>query len=225
MSSEDVPLEAVVFDLDGTLVDTLADVASAMNHTLATHALPQHRPDDYRRFIGEGVERLVERALPAAELDLARKDAVVAEFRAYYAEHLLDQSTPYPGVPELLAALTRRRVPMCVLSNKPDPATRRIIAALFPAAGFAAVVGQRPGKPRKPDPSGALELAELMRVAPARCAFVGDTGIDMATARAAGMRAVGVGWGFREPAELRAHGAERLIDHPAQLLDALAGPG
>jgi phosphoglycolate phosphatase len=209
-------IDGVIFDLDGTLVDTLADIADALNHVLAARGLPTHGLDDYRRFIGAGVELLVQRAVP--ETALAHGPAIIAEYRAYYAEHMLDRSVPYPGIAEMLAQLGSGGVPLSVLSNKPDAATRHIIAALFPEVPFVDVVGQRPDRPRKPDPSVALELAARLRVAPARCAFVGDSDFDMQTARAAGMLAVGVTWGFRGSAELMQNGAHALIERPAELL-------
>jgi phosphoglycolate phosphatase len=209
-------IDGVIFDLDGTLVDTLADIADALNHVLAARDLPTHGLDDYRRFIGAGVELLVQRAVP--ESALSHGAAIISEYRAYYAEHMLDRSTPYPGIAEMLAQLAARALPLSVLSNKPDAATRQMVAALFPEVPFVDVVGQRPDRPRKPDPSVALELAARLRVAPARCAFVGDSDFDMQTARAAGMLAVGVTWGFRGRAELMQNGAHVLIERPAELL-------
>jgi phosphoglycolate phosphatase len=215
--------DGVIFDLDGTLVDTLTDIADALNHVLAAHGFARHGLDDYRHFIGAGVEQLVQRAVPQAGLE--QRDAIIAEYRAYYALHMLDRSVPYPGIPELLAQLAAQRIPISVLSNKPDPATRSIIAALFPSVPFVDVVGQRPERPRKPDPTVALELVERMRIAPERCAFVGDSDFDMLTACAAGMFPVGVSWGFRGRAELAKNGARMLIEHPAELLDGVLHAG
>jgi phosphoglycolate phosphatase len=213
-------VQGIVFDLDGTLVNTLADMAECMNYVLAKHGLPGHEHSAYRRFIGEGVARLVTQALPPRAMDST--DAVLRDFRAYYTDHMLDQSKPYPGVDELLAVLAARRIPFSVLSNKPHDATRVIVSSLFPTAPFVEVVGQRPEKPNKPEPAVALELAQSMGVPPQYCAFVGDSGIDMATGRAAGMMTVGVTWGFRDRAELRVHGADSLIERPDQLVALLA---
>jgi phosphoglycolate phosphatase len=216
-------LDGVIFDLDGTLVDTLADIADALNHVLEARGLPGHGLPDYRRMIGAGVELLIERAVPASEH--RHSAAIIVEYRARYAQHMLDRSTPYPGIADLLAQLRARGVPLSVLSNKPDPATRQMIATLFPEVPFVDVVGQRPGRPRKPDPSVALELAARMKVSPERCTFVGDTDFDMQTACAAGMFAVGVTWGFRDGAELLQHGARALIDRPAELLELASAAG
>ncbi len=207
-------VRAFLFDLDGTLVDTLADIAGAMNHTLARHGHPVHPLDAYREFIGEGVEHLVSRALPAAAQ--GELPAILADYRAYYLQHLFDASAPYDGVPALLAALKAHGVPLAVLSNKNDVATVRLVEGLFPGV-FQLVRGERPGTPKKPDPTAALELARALGVAPGECAFVGDTAVDMRTAVNAGMLPVGVSWGLR-PGELTASGAQHVIVHPRELL-------
>jgi phosphoglycolate phosphatase len=206
---------AALFDLDGTLADTLTDIAGAMNDALAALGLPGHDLDAYRRFVGEGVEQLVRRALPGDRPEL--QPALSERYLARYADVLLDHSAPYPGVPELLDELGRRGVALAVLSNKPDAATRRMVTALFGPARFAAVTGRRPDVPRKPDPAAALALAARLGVPPGDCAFVGDTAIDMKTAHAAGMLPVGVAWGFR-PEELVPAGASFVAARPAELL-------
>lgn len=215
--------DAVIFDLDGTLVDTASDIASAMNFVLAAHGLPTYGVADYRRRIHGGVEQLVRSVLPPEALALVPR--IVAEYRARYDAHLIVKSAPYPGVRELLLDLDARRLPMCVLSNKPDPATKALIGALFPGTAFRSVVGERPDWPAKPDPTVALELARQMQVAPARCSLVGDTRIDMQTAVAAGMLPVGVEWGFQPATELLANGARALIARPGALLELVGRAG
>lgn len=207
----------MIFDLDGTLVDSLGDIAAAMNHTLAARGFPVHPVDAYRSFIGEGVRKLAERAMPPGS-DQAR-ESVVAAYEAEYARTLPGSSTLYSGIPALLDALREASVPMAVLSNKPDAPTRRIVEALLWAWPFRAVAGERPGVPRKPDPAGALSLARALDRPPAEVMFVGDTLIDVATARAAGMRPVGVLWGFRAQ-EVAATGVETLR-RPVDLLALL----
>ncbi len=211
---------AILFDLDGTLADTLADIASAANRVLAARGLPTHPIASYRPWIGEGVIKLMARAHPPApEVQVAE---AVAEFRRDYAAHMLDATAPYPGIPELLEQLTARPVPIAVLSNKPDSATTAMVARLFPRVAFRAVVGLRAGGAAKPDPTSALAIArDAFAVPPDRCALVGDTATDMATAVAAGMIPVGVAWGFRDADQLFAAGARHLIAEPAALLDLL----
>jgi phosphoglycolate phosphatase len=195
----------VIFDLDGTLADSLEDIASAMNRTLAAHGFPVHPISAYRTFVGEGVRKLVERALPADREHL--RDAFLAAYQADYAEHLLDATRLFPGIPEVLDGLSAAGIPMGVLSNKTDLPTRQMVEALCGRWKFGAVVGERPGVPRKPDPSSALALADALGAPPEAVAFVGDTSVDMLTARAASMRPVGVLWGFR-PKEVLGCGVE-----------------
>jgi len=215
--------DAVLFDLDGTLADTLDDIADAVNHALAREGLPTHPRDAYRALVGEGVERLVEQAVPTGRDDL--HDRVYEGVRDYYLEHMLDRTAPYPGVPELLDALLERATPMAVLSNKPALATVRIVDALFPPGTFAVVIGHSPDLAHKPDPGSALWIARELSVAPGRCLYLGDTSTDMETAVAAGMFPVGALWGFREASELLEHGALALIERPAELLPLLDGEG
>jgi len=212
-------IEAALFDLDGTLADTLADIADSTNHVLAARGLPTHERDAYRMFVGEGVAKLVARVLPADTQHLAGE--IAAEFKVVYAEHLVDRTTAYAGVRELVDDLIGRRIAVAVLSNKPDWATQKVVRALFPDVGFAAVVGFRDDVPRKPDPTSALAIAHDLGVAPAACALIGDTATDIETAVAAGMIPIGVRWGFRDRAELTAAGARVLLDTPAQLLELL----
>ncbi|MBI4705607.1 MAG: HAD family hydrolase [Deltaproteobacteria bacterium] len=218
-----MPPLAVIFDLDGTLCDTLTDIAAAMNEALGARGLAGHPREAYRKLVGDGVDVLARRALPAGHEGDA--GAVAAAFRERYAARLLLATWPYPGVPEMLAALAARGLALAVLSNKPHEATVRLVGAIFPGVPFAAVRGQEPGVPTKPDPTAAHALAASLAVAPARCVLVGDSGVDMQTARAAGMRAVGVLWGYRDRAELVAGGAESVVASPAELAARLVGDG
>jgi phosphoglycolate phosphatase len=215
------PYAAVLFDLDGTLVDSIADLADAMNYALALQGLPGHELPAYRLMVGEGVETLVRRALPAERSALVPR--VLADFRDRYAGHYADKTLPYPGIADLLARLSAAGLKLAVLSNKREDFTQAVVRALLPGARFEQVRGERANVPRKPDPTAALELARDLGVAPSACAFVGDTAVDMDTARSAGMVAVGVLWGFRSKEELLSHGAKVLLAHPLELLD-VAGP-
>lgn len=210
----------VIFDLDGTLVDSIVDIGAAMNFVLEEAGLPTHDPSEYAAFVGEGAAMLVRRAAPAG----ADLDGLLARFVERYAAHCLDATRPYPGVPELVADLKGGGRALAVLSNKPHALTQRIVAALFAGEPFAAVVGDRPGVPRKPDPTTALALADELGASPADCWFVGDTAIDIRTAKAAGMRAVAVKWGLRSPAELREAAPDRLAQDVPELRAILRAP-
>lgn len=210
-------VDALIFDLDGTLVDTLDDIADSLNRVLAARGLPVHARAAVRRMVGGGAGRLVRDALPEHARETAA--ALFDDYRRDYLANLVVRSAPYPGVIGLLGSLASAGVPMCVLSNKPHAPTQQLISTLFPATPFVEVVGERPGRPRKPDPTVALELASSMKVAPERCALVGDSSADIGAALAAGMRAFAVTWGFRDADELQADGAHALIERAEQLLD------
>ncbi|MBN9682062.1 MULTISPECIES: HAD family hydrolase [unclassified Corallococcus] len=216
-------LRAVLFDLDGTLVDSLEDIATAMNHALGQHGLPPHPEAAYLRFVGEGVAKLAERATGGASPAL--QGQVLATYHAYYDAHLFDRTYAYPGVEDALAELAADGVRLGVLSNKSDDFVKRLAARLLPRVRFTAVYGERPGIPRKPDPTAALALAAELGVAPDACGFVGDTSVDMDTAKAAGMYGVGVTWGFRTAEELHAHGARAVVASAGELLAALRTAG
>lgn len=207
---------AVLFDLDGTLADSLGDLGGAMNEALAARGLPEHPKAAYRQFVGEGIEVLVRRA--SGLLDEAVIQALVVEYRARYAARIDAETRPYEGVAAMLDGLVAARVPMAVLSNKRDDFTVELVRRLFGRWPFVEVRGERVETPRKPDPTAALQIARALGVPAAECAFVGDTAIDIATAVAAGMIPIGVLWGFRGREELVAAGASRLLKHPRELL-------
>ncbi len=211
-------IRAVIFDLDGTLIDSLQDIATALNAALEAHGLASHPLESYRRFVGEGVSNLVQRALPPGREDLF--EPIIADYRVRYGEHMMRATRPYPGIEAALLQLQRKQLPLAVLSNKPDLPTNRLVAHFFPRT-FRQVYGERMGMPRKPDPQSSLEIAAALGFRPAECAFVGDTRVDMQTARAAGMLPVGVTWGFRDELELRTSGAQRVVHRAEDLVAAL----
>ncbi len=212
---------AVIFDLDGTLLDSLEDLADSMNAVLLRSGLPTHPLDAYRYFVGEGIEMLVRRAVPEPERTPERLAGHVAAMRSEYEIRSVVKTRPYPGVPDLLDALQSREVPAAILSNKPHEATLDVVARLLGRWSFRAVLGARPTVPKKPDPAGALEIAGGLGIPPEEILYLGDTATDMRTARAACMRAVGALWGFRTADELREAGAEFLARDPGDLLDLL----
>jgi len=210
--------KAVLFDLDGTLLDTLEDLANAGNRVLAEQSLPVHPVDAYRYFVGAGIASLAERILPESHRQPQIIAATVAEFERVYAESWYSCTIPYAGVPEMLDQLVANGLQLAILSNKPDGFTRLCVEKLLPQWHFKPIFGQRPGVPKKPDPAAALEAAQLLNCSPSEILYVGDTSIDMRTARSAGMDPVGVLWGFRGADELKAAGADWLINHPQELL-------
>ena len=211
-------IKAVIFDLDGTLVNTLDDIAAAMNCALSQHGLPVWDVGDYRFLVGNGARVLTQRAVRD------RQDLLDQVHRAYqhqYETHSRVLSAPYPGIPRLLDELRDRGIPCCVFSNKPDADTANVIDYYFPGYPFSVVRGQLDTVPLKPDPAGALEIARHLGIPPADFAYLGDTGTDMTCAAAAGMRAFGVLWGFRGRDELVETGAEFLLESPLDLISYL----
>ena len=216
--------DGVLFDLDGTLLDTLRDLGDAVNRVLAARGWPVHGLEAYRYFVGEGARTLVSRAIPEAHRDAATVTAVLAAYRGDYERNWNVATRPYDGIPALLAELQRRGRVLGVLSNKPHAMTLKCIEGYFPHVPVRALLGQREHVAHKPDPAGAFEAAREMGVAPGRMLYVGDTGTDMDTARAAGMFALGVTWGFRPESELRAHGAAAIALRPSDVLALTEAP-
>lgn len=210
--------EAAIFDLDGTLLNTLEDIANASNRVLARRSYPTHELDAYRHFVGEGVTMLMARAVPAEhQSNRTLIEECVKAFREDYGQNWKVKTKPYEGVVETLRELGKRGLRLAVLSNKPDDSTQECVTEFLPTIRFDVVLGQREGIPPKPDPLGALQIAEHLNVAPERIIYVGDTSIDMKTAITAGMFAVGVLWGFRSRAELESAGARVLIKRPQDI--------
>ncbi len=214
--------KAVLFDLDGTLLDTLDDLGDSMNAVLAAHGYPTHPIPSYAEFVGDGVVVLVRRCLPP---DARENDAIVNELvplmRKEYSLRWKAKTRPYDGIPELLDGLAARGVRMAVLSNKPHPATVEVVAHFFPGRKFDATLGARPGVPIKPDAGAALDVSRQLAIPPGEFLYLGDTNTDMQTARAAGMYAIGVLWGFRTAQELTSSGADRLVSDPREVLSLL----
>lgn len=209
---------AVLFDLDGTLLDTLSDLAASMNAVLTRLALPTHPRDAYRYFVGDGIENLAIRALPSDQRAYAMIHRCAEAMRAEYQGRWAESSAPYEGIPELLDALAGRGLSLAILSNKPNDLTRLMVDHYLSAWPWQQVRGARPEMPRKPDPSGALAIAHHLKLPPSQVLYLGDTNTDMRTAAAAGMTPIGALWGFRSKAELEESGAHAVINHPLDLL-------
>ena len=214
-------MKAIIFDLDGTLLNTLDDIADSMNEVLRRHGLPLRATEEYKYFVGDGALNLVRRAASGAEaagLDTIRLEE---EYSALYLLKQADKTAPYDGIPELLSTLAGRGVKIAVLSNKPHDATLKILSRYFPDTAFDAIIGHRPGHPVKPDPDGALEILGILGLPREEVLYLGDTGTDMQTAANAGLKAIGALWGFRERSELSANGAYAFAEHPSDVLDFL----
>jgi phosphoglycolate phosphatase len=213
----------VLFDLDGTLVDTLADIAAAMNHALVKHGLPSLDAERYRPLVGNGIRKLAYDALPEDRRSDMLADAVSTEARRYYEAHPADYARPYPGIAAAIAELRRQRVKTAVLSNKPDAVTQLVIAKLFNADLFDCVTGERDGVARKPDPESSWELLAVMDRTPRQTMFVGDSATDMETAKNIGCLPVGVSWGFRSVDVIRKAGAALIVYRPEEILPIAFG--
>ena len=213
--------KTVVFDLDGTLLNTIDDLADAGNRVCAARGWPQHTVEEYKYFVGNGIPKLVERFSPPQ----ARTPAVLADtlaaFQADYGAHLRDKTAPYPGIPALLARLKAAGVQLAVFSNKADPLARQVVADYFDAALFDAVRGALPGVPTKPAPQGTLALMQAIGADPAATLYVGDSNVDVDPAHNAGLPCCGVLWGFRTRQELTDAGAEHLAADAEELWNVI----
>lgn len=208
---------ALIFDLDGTLVDSLVGIAGSLNRALAASDLPKHPLPVVRGFIGNGARILIQRAVPAG-VGESLLDAVEQAFKSDY-EHTWPTGTfAYDGMVDLLESLQNRGYPLAVLSNKPHSFTTAMVAQIFPNIHFAVVLGQRGGVPHKPDPTGALEISSTLGLSPSSCTVIGDSTMDIETAHHAGMQSIAVTWGFHNRERLLAAGADQLVNEPGDLL-------
>ena len=213
--------EAVLFDLDGTLIDTLNDIGDAVNRVLAKKRYPTHAISNYRNFVGDGSRILIERALPKKYRKEKIIDACLNEYIEDYAHNYNVKSKLYFAIPNLLDRLKAKGLKLGILSNKQDAITKQCVKTFLSKWDFDVVFGQRDSVPRKPDPQGALEAAKRLSIPPSHFLYLGDTAIDMKTAVSAGMFPVGVLWGFRPLKELKDNGARAVIEKPMELLDLI----
>lgn len=214
--------DAIVFDLDGTLLDTIQDLANAANYVCRQNGWPQYTVDQYKYFVGNGIPKLVERFSPAEARTPDRLAHTLDQFSRRYAAHKADVTAPYPGIPEALEQLRQAGVVLGVLSNKEDTLARAIVEQYFGSGIFAHVQGALPGLPVKPDPTTLRALLARPEFAGRRVLFVGDSDVDILTARNAGLPGCGVLWGFRTRQELESAGAAYIIQQPHQLVELAA---
>ena len=206
-----------IFDLDGTLVNSLCDLADAMNHALSLRGLPVHPTESYRMMVGSGISVLADRA--ARILDPSEKDGLLSDFNNFYTRHCLDNTRPYPGITDMLKKLRSSGCLCAVNSNKPDSFAAYIVNSLFPEKPFERIWGKREGIQRKPSPDAAFAIMKELGVSPEETMYIGDSDVDAITARNAGISFCGVSWGFRPVEELKREGAKIIADTPADILN------
>lgn len=203
--------KAVIFDLDGTLVNSLYDLADSVNRALEYYGLPAHPYESYKYFVGNGRAKLIERAMGQAAADKALLKAVTDYYDNDYILHCLDKTAPYDGIPELLAELISKGIAVNVLSNKPDEFVDMMLMKLFPKIKFTIAWGKKPQFAPKPDPESIYALLSGLKLSKSDCLYVGDSNVDVRTAKNAGLDFCGVLWGFRTAQELSGEGAEKLV--------------
>jgi phosphoglycolate phosphatase len=215
-------IKLVIFDLDGTLLNTIDDLANSCNYLLRKYHLPEHTTDQYRYFVGNGIPKLLERMLPAhLKADHEFRDVLLEEFLDYYTQHKADQTAPYQGIPELLSTLYNRHIAIAVASNKAHEAIAPLLHRYFPDIPFAASFGQRTGFPLKPNAAVVEAILDVVQVDKSETLYVGDTGIDMQTAVNANVTATGALWGFRTEEEIRNAGAQYVATTPQEVLSII----
>jgi len=215
------PIKAVIFDLDGTLLNTIEDITDSMNASLLQQGLQPYTVEDYKYFVGDGVDNLVKKLMKNRPGDEKVHALIKAGYMAEYAKRQHDLTKPYPGIMTLLKSLNEQGIFVNVLSNKPDPDTQSVIQFYFPKIRFTHVCGKKPGYEVKPDPRSVLEMVDQMHLSKAEVLYVGDTYTDMMTAKNAGLTSVGVLWGFRKVEELMQGDAQYIIKHPKEILTIL----
>ena len=216
-------VKLVIFDLDGTLVNSIWDLADATNKALTEYGFPVHGVDEYYYFVGDGMLKLIERALPESNRDEETLKSVHKRFTELYAECYLNKTTAYDGMPELVKKKKKRGIKTAVASNKNDDFTAKIIGKLFKKGSFDVTMGKREGVAAKPSPEIVFNILKKLEEKPEDAVMVGDTNIDVSTGKNAGLRSVGCLWGFREINELREAGADFIVSNPREILELIDG--
>ncbi|MGO3108608.1 MAG: HAD family hydrolase [Sphingobacterium sp.] len=210
-------MKLIIFDLDGTLINTLEDLANSGNYALAKYNLPTHAGAQYKHFIGNGIDKLIERILPIEERNREKIALVKETFIAHYNKHAQDTTQVYPGILELLTYLRENNFKISVATNKYHDAALTLVTKYFPTVDFDLVLGHRENFPAKPDPAIVEQTLQTLAIKKENCYYLGDSDVDMLTAGRAGVKAIGVTWGFRSEQELRESGADFIINSPQEL--------
>ncbi|MBC5624845.1 HAD family hydrolase [Clostridium sp. NSJ-49] len=213
-------IKSIIFDLDGTLLNTIEDLANACNYVLTTLGYKTHEVEKYKTFVGNGRYKLVERMLPEDRRDMENIEKALKLFDTYYEKHMIDMTKPYDGIMEMLDSLINRGINIAVVSNKPHEFTTEVVKNYF-GDRFKVVYGHKKNTKEKPDPWAVLEVIEEFNVNKDECLYIGDSEIDINTAKNAGVKSVGVEWGFRGKGELEAAGANYIVNKPEQILEIL----
>lgn len=211
----------IIFDLDGTLLNTIADLAAATNQALKHYGFPEHEEKEYNFFVGNGINKLFERALPEEYRTEENIMKIRSQFIPYYDAHNADLSRPYPGIPDVLKELQNRGFKLAIASNKYQAATTKLIKDFFPEINFSLVLGQREGVPSKPDPTIVNEISAATQISKEDIAYVGDSCVDMETGKNAGVETIGVSWGFRPRKELESYNPAFIADNSDELIKKL----
>lgn len=215
-------IKAVVFDLDGTLAYTLQDLADAVNFALRECSFPERSFEEFNMMVGNGIHKLMERALPLEQRNENEVKKALKLFKKYYGEHCLDKTYKYDGIDELLTELHSLGIKVGVLTNKAHSFAETVVHGLF-SNRFSCILGDKPSLPKKPDPTGAFYLMQKLKVNSDECLFVGDSSVDMETAMASGAVGIGALWGYRTKQELESAGARFVCNHPSEIVDILKG--
>ncbi len=210
-------VKAVIFDLDGTLLNTLEDIHNVVNRVMMLNCLPSRTVQEVKAAVGSGVTELVRRLFPSGELSAKRVEKVASDIRETFLEHGTVLTKPYSGIEEMLDTLVSRGIPVAVLTNKPQASAEKAIAVYFPDVPFRAVQGATPGFPMKPELEIALKVVQKLGTLPEETLMVGDSDVDIDTAKNAGLMAVGVSWGFRSVELLLEHGADVIVNDPEEI--------
>ncbi len=216
-------IKAVIFDLDGTLVNSLDDLAVSTNYSLEKHGFNTYPVEDYKYLVGDGMVKLIERAIPDEQFNNDTFKSVFDCFMAHYRENFLVNTVAYDGIKDVLSALSNMGLKLAVVSNKADDMAKRVVKSIFEQGVFTVVSGKREGYPVKPDPTLTLEIIGQLGVKPQECVFVGDSGMDTVTAVNSGCYPLGVLWGFRAKAELLENGAKSLAKSPEEIIEIIKG--